>query len=72
MKLNIPATIAVLTALGTTACGDTFRRDIYESLYQRQCLDREATPDCNRPHQSYDQYAREREQALQPKSQPQP
>lgn len=70
MKPSISATITVLTALGATACGDTVRSGIYESLYQKQCLGREANPDCNRPHQSYDQYARERERALQPKSQP--
>lgn len=64
MSREVPATIIVLSVLTFTACtSDGVKRGIYESLYQRQCLDNAQMLDCDPKHMTYDEYERERREA---------
>ena len=57
------AAIAVLLSLAWSACtSDHIKRAAYEAAYQKSCMDRVATPDCDPEHMSYAQYGQERDQ----------
>lgn len=61
-------TVAVsvfLLALGLPACtSDAVKRGAYEALYQKDCMDRIGAPDCDPEHEGYDEYRKDREDAL--------
>ena len=40
------------------------KRGAYGAAYQKQCIDREGTTDCDPAHKSYEEYDREREEFL--------
>ena len=54
----------ILFALALSACtSDAMHRGAYEALYNKECIDREGTPNCDPEHKSYDEYTKDREQA---------
>ena len=54
-----------LLALILPACAsESVKRGTYEALYQKQCTDRTGTPNCDPEHKSYDEYSKDREEAL--------
>lgn len=55
----------LLLALAATACtSESVKRGSYEALYQKQCMDRTGTPNCEPGHESYDAYRKDREAVL--------
>ena len=47
------------------ACtADSVKRGTYEAVYQKQCVDETRAPNCDSDHKSYDEYKRERDDAL--------
>ena len=55
----------LLIALAATACtSESVKRGSYEALYQKQCMDRTGTPNCEPGHESYDAYRKDREAVL--------
>ncbi len=56
----------VLSPVLLSACTyDGVKRTAYESIYQRNCMDRVGVPDCDSEHKSYDRYKYEREKSLE-------
>lgn len=48
------------------ACSsDAAKRAAYESAYQKSCVDRTGTTNCDPDHKSYDEYRKQREQSEQ-------
>jgi len=65
MNRNIVARAVFFFLLALPGCtSDELKRSTYEALYQKQCMDRSGTPNCDPNHKSYDQYTKEREEAL--------
>ena len=61
--------LALPFALAGTACStEATKRAAYEALYQKDCIDRTGIPQCDPDHQDYDQYSKERDEALKPDS----
>lgn len=50
------------SVLGCTS--EQIKGAAYESIYQRNCMDRFGTPDCDPEHKSYDRYKYERDTSL--------
>jgi len=58
-----------LLSLALCACSsDALKRAAYEASYQKGCMDRTATPQCDPAHKSYDEYGKDREQLIKPDS----
>jgi hypothetical protein len=65
MKQSGLVGFAVLFVLMSSGCSaEAVKRATYETLYQKQCMDRVGTPNCDRDRESYDEYKKEREEAL--------
>ncbi len=65
MKRGTSIGTIFLLALAMTACtSESVKRDSYEALYQKQCLDRTGTPNCEPGHENYDAYKKNREAVL--------
>jgi hypothetical protein len=59
-RMTLAAT-AVLISLACSACtSDGIKRAAYEAAYQKGCMDRSATPNCDPEHQTYEDYSRGR------------
>jgi hypothetical protein len=67
MNRDTSAIVFILIFSNLTACtSESVKRSTYETLNQAQCTVNRQTPDCNPEHPSYDQYQKDREEALQP------
>ncbi|HUL40753.1 MAG TPA: hypothetical protein VLV32_02430 [Burkholderiales bacterium] len=65
MNRNVFVGIVVFFMLALPGCtSDELKRSTYEALYQKQCMDRSGTPNCDPEHKSYDEYRNEREDAF--------
>jgi|GEM_PF-3751247 len=54
-----------IALINLSACTmDDVKRNAYDSLYQRNCLDRYGVPDCDPQKKSYDRYQYDRDQSL--------
>lgn len=54
-----PLTLLLLLAL--SACStEAAKRAAYEAAYQKSCLDRDGTTQCDASHLSYDEYRKQR------------
>jgi hypothetical protein len=46
------------------ACtSEAVKQGTYEAIYQKGCMDRAGTPNCDPEHKSYDRYKKEREES---------
>lgn len=62
MKRNTITAVAAFLLLTLSACtSEAVKRGAYESIYQKQCMDRTGTPNCDPEHKGYDDYKKERE-----------
>lgn len=65
MRINYPASIAIALLLVLSGCAsERLTGGAYEAVYQKHCMDTVGRPNCDPAHQSYDDYKREREEAL--------
>ena len=65
MDKRILAATVVLVSIAWSACtSDHIKRSAYEAAYQKGCIDRIGTANCDPEHKSYEQYARDREQLM--------
>lgn len=55
-----------LLLLGTLpgCASEEVKRGAYEAIYQKGCMDRVGSPNCDAEHKGYDQYKKEREESL--------
>ena len=57
---------ACVLAVALCACtSGAAKRAAYEAVYQKECLDRTGVPNCDPAHKSYDEYTRDRNEALE-------
>jgi hypothetical protein len=62
MDKKILVATAVLLSLAWSACTtDHIKRAAYEAAYQKGCIDRIGTANCEPEHRSYEQYAQDRD-----------
>ncbi|MBE0622983.1 MAG: hypothetical protein IH605_20535 [Burkholderiales bacterium] len=67
MDKKILAAIVVLLSIAWSACtSDHIKRAAYEAAYQKGCIDRVGTANCEPEHRSYEQYAQDRDQLIKP------
>lgn len=59
--LNLIATLSMPLIFLFGCSSDEVKRGAYEAIYQKGCMDRSGTPDCDPEHKSYDQYKNDRE-----------
>ena len=65
MDKKILAATVVLLSIAWSACtSDHMKRAAYEATYRKGCIDRVGTANCEPEHQSYEQYARDRDQLI--------
>lgn len=65
MRLINPAAMAMTFVLGLSDCtAARLTGGAYEAVYQRQCMDTAGNPNWDPEHKSYDDYKRERQEAL--------
>ena len=65
MRTNNHAAIAITFLLILSGCtAERLTGGAYEAVYQKHCMDTVRGPDCDPEHRSYDNYNREREEAL--------
>jgi hypothetical protein len=62
---TIIGTILLFTLASSACTSDDFKRSAYEAVYQKECVDRTGTPNCDPEHRSYDEYDKDREEALE-------
>jgi hypothetical protein len=61
--MSVPALFTSLLLTLLSGCtSDEVKRGAYNALYQKSCMDRAGTPDCDPEHKSYDQYKHDREE----------
>ena len=65
-KTLLAATVVLLSLVWSACTSDYFKRTAYEAAYQKGCVDRVATTNCDPDHKTYDQYAKERERMMRP------
>ena len=58
-------TVLLLGALSGCA-SESGKRVTYDVLYQRACIERTGTLNCDPEHKDYDRYKKEREELLKP------
>lgn len=60
--------LLLLSMLGIlSACGsEALTRGAYDAAYQKECLDRTGTMNCDPQHPSYDEYNQQRKEAAKP------
>ncbi len=67
--ITIVAGTTILLVLALTGCAsESGKRVTYDVLYQRACIERTGTLNCDPEHKDYDRYKKEREELL--KAQP--
>ncbi|MHB8666330.1 MAG: hypothetical protein ACYC7B_02275 [Burkholderiales bacterium] len=65
MNKKALAATAVLLSLAWSACtSDNIKRAAYEAAYEKGCIDRTGTPNCDPEHKSFDAYSKERDSLL--------
>ncbi|HUX25012.1 MAG TPA: hypothetical protein VMV87_10385 [Burkholderiales bacterium] len=58
---------AVLLSLAWSACtSGNIKRAAYEAAYQKGCIDRVGTPNCDPEHPTYVEYSSDRERLTRP------
>ena len=63
-KKTLAATLVLLSLTWSACSSDYFKRAAYEAAYQKGCVDRAGTANCDPEHQSYEQYAKNRERLI--------
>lgn len=65
MRLSlILLSLSILVLLGCTS--ENLKRSAYEAVYQKECLDRTQTPNCDPAHPSYNKYEQKRKEETVP------
>jgi hypothetical protein len=59
--LSLIGIASLLLAFLFGCSSDAVKRGAYEAIYQKGCMDRSGTPDCDPEHKSYDQYKNDRD-----------
>jgi hypothetical protein len=66
-----PIKTVIFLTLALAACtSEGLKRGAYESLHQKQCMDRTGEPNCDPEHSSYENYQGDREQLLESTEKP--
>ena len=57
-----PLGLTLILLMVLPACtSEAVKQGTYEAIYQKGCMDRTGTPNCDPEHKSYDRYKKERE-----------
>jgi hypothetical protein len=65
ISIGLSSAASLLVGLLLSACSsDQLKNTAYEAAYQKECLDRAGTPDCDPAHSSYDEYSAARREQL--------
>jgi len=62
VRKRLIVTVVLLFLAGCSA--ETLKRSTYEGLYQKDCNDRTGELNCDPKHVDYEQYKKERDEAL--------
>jgi hypothetical protein len=65
-KMLLAATIVLLSLAWSACTSDHIKRAAYEAAYQKGCIDRAGTPNCDPEHKTYESYSKDRDQLLRP------
>ncbi len=63
---HLAAMVVLLLGTLTGCASETGKRVTYDVLYQRACIERIGTLNCDPEHKDYDRYKKEREELLKP------
>ena len=64
-KKQTLAATAVLLSLAWSACTtDHIKRAAYEAAYQKGCIDRTGTPNCDPEHKTFEEYSKDRDRLI--------
>jgi len=67
MRATYLAGITLLFLNALSGCAsDSGKRVTYDVIYQRACIERTGTLNCDPEHKDYDRYKKEREELLKP------
>ena len=67
MRAIYLTSIMLLLANVLSGCAsEGAKRGTYEAVYQKGCIDRTGTLNCDPDHKDYDRYKKEREESLKP------
>lgn len=65
MRTLFSAGMTLLLLYVLSGCAsEGIKRGAYEAVYQKGCMDRVGSPNCDPEHKGYDQYRKEREESL--------
>lgn len=64
MNRRLAAAAAALLLLLPGCSSRAVKNSLYETLYQSQCMEKTGAPNCDRQHQSYEDYSRQRQELL--------
>lgn len=65
-RTTLLGTLALLVLLLSACTSDAVRRAAYEAAYQKGCIDRERSQNCDPAHKSYDEYKEDRDNLVKP------
>lgn len=65
--MRITYLLISLLLLTTNGCSsESLKRNTYEAIYHKECLDRTQTPNCDPEHPSYNSYQQQRKEEIAP------